>query len=64
MENIPNVSTGMKIEGEYHEGQNDYCGVRTRKLKEGMNFPCPESSCILTFNLICIHVEGCKFDSV
>ena len=40
----------MTIEGGYKEAQNNQLKMIQRKNKQGMNFPCPLSTCVLTFS--------------
>ena len=40
----------MTIEGGYKESQNNQLKMIVRKSKQGMNFPCPLSTCVLTFS--------------
>ena len=50
LEEILDGSTGMKIDGGYFEGEDDNLLMTTRDSKQGMNYPCPVSNCILTFS--------------
>ena len=50
METIPSASTCMKIEGGYKDAQDDQLRMIVRKQQQGMNFPCPLPTCILTFS--------------
>ena len=40
----------MKIDGQYHYADNTSHAVVQSKVVRGMNFPCSESTCILTFS--------------
>ena len=40
----------MQIDGGYKEAENDDMKMVLSKIKRGMNFPCPEADCILTFS--------------
>jgi hypothetical protein len=40
----------MEIEGGYHEAEDDNFQMTTRESKQGMNYPCPLSTCVLTFS--------------
>lgn len=44
------ASTCMKIEGGYHEAEDDNFQMTTKEAKHGMNYPCPLSTCVLTFS--------------
>ena len=50
MINVSNQSTNMKIEGGYHDADNDNHAVIKSKVVRGMNFPCANPECILTFS--------------
>jgi hypothetical protein len=47
---IEEMSTDMKIEGGYQEAEDDDMRMVLNKHKHGMNFPCPEIDCVLTFS--------------
>ena len=44
------ASTCMKIEGGYHEAEDDNFQMTTKETKHGMNYPCPLATCVLTFS--------------
>ena len=47
---IAEISTAMKIEGGYQEAEDNDMRMVLNKHKHGMNFPCPEIDCVLTFS--------------
>ena len=47
---VSNQSTNMTIEGGYHDAENDNHTVKKSKVVRGMNYPCSNSECILTFS--------------
>ena len=62
-----NSSTCMKVEGGYQESENNDFEMTKRKHKQGMNFPCPELACILTFSTeeeMTVHIDSGNHSSV
>ena len=50
LEETKDISTEMIVEGGYREAENDDMKMVFSKVKRGMNFPCPEKDCVLTFS--------------
>ena len=50
LEETKDISTEMIVEGGYREADNDDMKMVFSKVKRGMNFPCPEKDCVLTFS--------------
>ena len=40
----------MRIEGGYFEAEDDNLLMTTRESKQGMNYPCPLDTCVITFS--------------
>ena len=47
---MPNQTTNMEIVGGYYEATDQNFNITVGKKSRGMNYPCPDNLCVLTFS--------------